>query len=880
MALTAGERLGPYEIVERIGAGGMGEVYRARDPRLNREVAIKVSQEKFSERFEREAKAVAALNHPNICQVYDVGSNYLVMELVEGPTLAELIKQGPIPIQEALALARQMAEALDAAHEKGIVHRDFKPGNVKIKPDGTVKVLDFGLAKTGGAPMAASSDSPTLTIAQTEAGVILGTASYMAPEQAKGKPVDKRADIYAFGAVLYEMLTGKRLHQGGCTTEVLASVMKEEPGWDAVPPQVRRLLQRCLEKDPQKRLRHIGDVMALVDEGPVTALPSRSLGRRLGGLPWGIATASVAALAALALVHFHEAKPPVLTATFQIPPDKLNFNIGTNANVSPDGRWLAFPAVGPDNVSRMWVRALDSLEVKPLEAAETTGALTPAPFWSPDSRFIAYIANGKLKKQVISGGPPEVLADSIAVVAAGGTWNRDGIIVWGNNSGALERTSASGGRSTPVTVFAPGDTAHRFPQFLPDGHHFIYQRTGKPETTGMYVGSIDVKPEAQSLKPLFISDRQAEYAPSRDGGPGWMLFSREGALMAQHFNPDKLQLSGDPIQVASDVSAFATVNIALYSVSENDELVYRSGSSGQLQLTWADAQGKATGTLGDPGQYRWPELSPDGARVAVALASQQGNIDIWVLDVAHGGTSRRLTFDPAIELNPVWSPDGKQIVFASDRNGHVDLYMHAADGSGEDQLLLKSEENKVPTGFSRDGRFLLYTSTNPKTRGDIWVLPMVPERPGGERKPFPFLRTEFNESFAQFSPDGHWIAYMSNESGVAEIYVRPFVPGAEAPGGKSMLSKGGGMLPRWRGNQLIYSQLDGRVWAVDVTIGKTLEYKVPKLLFQAPSPASSQTGGGAISADGSRFLFVAPQGASNAPAPFTVVLNWQAGLKK
>ncbi len=887
MSLAAGSKLGPYEVLASIGAGGMGEVYRARDPRVGREVAIKVSAERFSERFEREARAIASLNHVNICTLFDVGPNYLVMELVEGPTLAERIKEGAIPLEEARAIAKQIAAALEAAHDKDVVHRDLKPGNVKIKPDGTVKVLDFGLAKLGGGmpggtPVAPSQDSPTMSMAMTQAGVILGTLAYMAPEQAKGKPVDQRADIWAFGVVLFEMVTGKPLFHGESTTEILASVIKEEPQWERAPVEVRRLLRRCLEKDPQKRLRHIGDAMALWDDAApvISTAPSQSrLGWGAGGksVIWPMVAAMLGVVAAtLAFVHFRETPPVERTARFQIPaPEKFSFIAGTAANLSPDGRWIAFPTIGPDNVTRMYLRALDSLELKPLEGSDGN-ANPPPPFWSPDSRFIAYASGGKLKKNDISGGPPQTICD-VATGVSGSAWNRDGVIVFGSNSRALMRVSAAGGTEAPATVLAPGETAHRWPRFLPDGRHFLYHRTGsKPETTGVYIGSLDVKPEQQSLKPLLLSDRQAAYAPSPTGGPGWLLFMREGSVMAQRFDADKLLLSGDPAQVAPGVGSYPAADYGLFSVSENGELLYRGGVLGQFQLTWTDAQGNPAGTVGDPGQYFWPAISPDGSRVAVARSGSQGNVDIWVLDVAHGN-SRRLTFDPARENNPVWTPDGKQIVFASDRGGHRDLYMHAADGSGEDQLLLKSDEDKTPDGFSQDGRYLLYDSINPKTRNDLWILPME-----GDRKPIPFLRTEFREGIAQFSSDGRWIAYVSDESGTNEVYVKPFSGGGgtELSGGKSMVSKEGGVAPRWRGKQLLYTTSDGRVMAVDVTTDKTFQFGVPKRLFQAPSPPGSTLGGGDITADGKRFLFVAPQGSSSAPAPFTVVLNWFSALKK
>jgi eukaryotic-like serine/threonine-protein kinase len=579
MSLSAGAKLGPYEILALIGAGGMGEVYRAHDTRLSRDVAIKVSAERFSERFEREARAIAALNHLNVCHLYDVGTNYLVMELVEGPTLQERIKNGAIPLAEALAIARQIADALEAAHEKGITHRDLKPGNIKIKPDGTVKVLDFGLAKIGGTPAARSDHSPTIPMGQTEtgqteAGMILGTAAYMSPEQAKGKPVDQRADIYSFGVVLYEMVTGTRLHEGETTTEVLASVIKEEPRWDKVPPQVQRLLRRCLEKDPQKRQRHMGDVMALVDDAPPASVPAIARPAPKKGL-WAAVVAAIVLAATVAAILWVPWRPKVNTQAirFEIQPtEKMTFINGGFPMLSPDGKWVVFPATGSDGVTRMWLRALDSVEVRPLAGTESGNNLPPPVFWSPDSRFIAFsstpgpFAPGQLKKLDIAGGPPQTICNVPASVP-GGTRNRDGVIVFGaNSSPGLLRVSAAGGVATPVTVVdrSRGELAHRFPHFLPDARHFLYLRiSSRPENSGIYTGSIDAMPEAQSLKPVMLSNRQAMYAASPGGGPGHLLFLRDTTLFAQPFDPGRLELSGEAVPVA-DLHTHDDVTVCIH----------------------------------------------------------------------------------------------------------------------------------------------------------------------------------------------------------------------------------------------------------------------------------------------------------------------------
>ena len=890
MSLLAGDKLGPYEVLAPIGAGGMGEVYRARDPRLGREVAIKVSVERFSERFDREARAIASLNHSNICHLYDVGPNYLVMELIEGPTLADRLRQGAIPLEEALHIAGQIAEALEAAHEKGITHRDLKPGNVKIRPDGSVKVLDFGLAKIGGTPRIESDNSPTITIGQTEAGVILGTASYMSPEQAKGKPVDQRADIYAFGVVVYEMLTRTRLHKGETTTEVLASVIKEEPNWEKVPPSAQRLLRRCLEKDPQKRLRHIGDVMSLVDEPPVQAEMTRRPGRQIPWLRASIGVAIIGVAAALTYSYFR-AKPTALPAAvrFEISqPSDTTFS-GV-ISISPDGRRLAFVVQGLNGTPLIWIRSLETLESRPLDGTESVSGI---PFWSPDSRYLVFWAAGKVKRIEAFGGPAQTLCDMPAVVS-GGMWARDNKVIFGVFGGGIFEVPAGGGTASEVAKQGA------FPSLLPDGSHFVYMGWGDQNPAGgIYLGSLDSKLRGRAVKRLLTDDSPVVYVPSPDPAVGYLLFVRRavlgapaGTLMAQAFDIRRLELTGDSVAIADQVP------VVSLTASSNGVLVYGTGSPvttggarGQIQgqLTWFDGQGKVLATVGEPGYYRSLALSPDGKKVAVERTDPQTqNRDIWLLEFDRGRTTR-FTFDAAWEADPVWSPDGSYIAFASNRAGRFDLYQKPANGVGDDELLYKSQEPKGSTSWSPDGRFLLYFNLFGGSR--VWMLPMGRGKAASsdDRKPISLIHSDFVDADPHFSPDGRWIAYTSNESGKAEIYVRPFEPppaGSPAENGqllagKWMVSKGGGSVARWRhdGKELFYLAPDRSIMAVEILASgagtnRSFQPGEPAPLFKGPPGLLFWD----VSADGKRFLMPVP-GNANSPAPYKVVLNWTATLK-
>ena len=871
MELKSGEKLGPYEILSRIGVGGMGEVWKARDPRLNRDVAIKVSAYEFTDRFEREARTIAALNHPNVCTLHDIGPNYLVMELVEGPTLAERIRQGPIPLEEALAIAKQIADALEAAHEKAIVHRDLKPANIKIRPDGSVKVLDFGLAKAG-VEVELSDDSPTMT-QRTQAGMIRGTAGYMSPEQARGQAVDKRTDIWAFGVVLHEMLSGQRLFAGATLPDSLVAVLTKEPDLTLAPAKTRRLLLRCLEKDPKKRLRDIGDAMPLVSDEAMAETARRSK------WPWAFAAPFAVAALVLAAVHFREKPPaPPAVARFQIRlPEKVSFTSSGAFTLSPDGRHLAFSAIGEDKIPRVWIQDLDSLEARVLRDTYT-GVSPPPFFWSPDSRFVVYSENSqKLKKADVQTGALQDICDKPGP-PIGGSWSSTGTIIFGSTSTGLWKVSAAGGKPVPLTALDASrhERQHELPSFLPDGKHFLYLRASSvPEESGIFAGSVDDPPERQNRKRILATGLGAYYSPGQEG-TGRLLFLNGDTLMAQPFDPATLELSGEPAPVARGVGSIYQTG---YFSATAETLAYRTSASiRDSQLTWFDRQGKPLGTAGEPGSISNVRISPDGTRVAYRkdsfnLAAQ----DIWLLDL-NKGSSSRFTFGPGTSELPLWSPDSSELVFSSDRDGVLNLYRKPANGAREETPLLRSNLNKRAESWSRDGKFLLYC-TSPSvvfSDNDLWVLPMQ-----GDHTPSPFLKTRFDEC-GKLSPDGHWVAYSSNEGGRYDVYVREFVPSKDSatPGGKWLVSKDGGRAPLWRedGKELVYEDNKGVLMSVslDTTSATTRTFQAgtPQALFQIPSGANSIS----QTSDMKRFLITVPV-ERKTPQAFTVVVNWMSALK-
>jgi Tol biopolymer transport system component/predicted Ser/Thr protein kinase len=845
--LAEGSQLGPYKIEGLLGAGGMGEVFRALDTRLDRKVAIKISAERFSDRFDREARAIAALNHPHVCTLYDIGPNYLVMELVEGETLAARLTQGRLPMDQAVRFAMQIADALAEAHARGIVHRDLKPGNIMLTAKG-VKLLDFGLAKIADSP----GEAQTATLA------VIGTPGYMAPEQWEGKRSDHRVDIYAFGSILYEMLTGKRLPcVNGASLE-------------GIPVSFKHLIEQCVAHDREKRWYSARDVeleLRWALQNRPTAAPAR------GRPVWMWVTLSLAALAilAIAFIRLRAPAPPVKAQTvrFRIPlPEDVRG--GESFAVSPDNKTLVYAAAGPDLVSRLWAQRLDSLEARPLSGTELLGG-EPPPFWSPDSKFIVYYSGSKLKRTDLSGSPPQTIC-AVPGATIGGSWNSDGMIIFGRDTGGLMRVAAAGGEPVPLTSVdrARGERLHGFPTFLPDGRHFLYSRfSSVPENNGVYVGSLDAKPGEPVARPLIGTLIGVAFVPSTQGS-GRVLFQRDRTLWTQELDISRFKLTGDPVPVAEHVGS--ALGGGAFSVSDGGALVYRTAATPPRQMKLVDRAGKEGALLGPPVRPEArPILSPDGTRVALAIYNGS-SVDLWLYDLARN-VNQRLTSDPGLETNPVWSPDGKRIAFSSSRSGHFDLYQVAVNGAGPEELLYESAENKTTTSWSADGKFLLYGTDGADTNGDIWALPLEAT---GKRTPIPVVRTRANEALAMFSPDARWIASISDDSGTVEVYVQPFTPGAGVGAAKTLVSRGGGNGPRWRadGKELFYRRPDGMIMSVSVTPGVEFRPGEPQPLFKTPFPSFWDAAG-----DGNRFLLAVPVGPA-APEPFTVVLDWWAGLKK
>jgi Tol biopolymer transport system component/predicted Ser/Thr protein kinase len=853
----------------------MGEVYKAKDTRLERTVAIKVlpthlsSSEEVRQRFEREARTISSLSHPHICALYDVGNQdgveYLVMEYLEGETLAERLLKGGLPAEQVLRYGIEMADALDKAHRQGIVHRDLKPGNVMLTKSG-VKLLDFGLAKAV-APVTQQSgltSLPTMAHAQnlTQEGTILGTFQYMAPEQLEGKEADARTDIFAFGAVLYEMATGRKAFSGTSQASLIGAILRDDPPAVSqvapmAPPALNRVVKACLAKDPEERFGTAHDVRLqlqwIAEGGSQAGLPAPAVsGRRgRGTLPWVVAAVAVLAAAVIGISSL--LRPANVERTIRLslaPPAKTPFELVEYVMVSPDGQRVAFVARAPGGKPQLWIRPLGTLAAQPLSGTETADR----PFWSPDSRFLGFFADGKLKKIEASGGPPQVLCDAPAPF--GGAWSSDGVIVFAPRElDALYRVAATGGTPAVVTKLSPREEAHRFPSFLPDGRRFLFLADSwRTEDHTIRIGSLD----SLESEVLMQAVSNPVFAP-----PSHIFFVRGGSLLAQRFDGKQRKLVGEPAAVGEQIAGINTNHYFDYSVSATGVLVYRTENPEQ-RLVWIDREGRRLGTVGESARFSDIDLSPDGERLVYGGIDPDGRPgNLWIVDLSRGTTSR-LTSGSASEFDPIWSPDGRRIFFSSMRSGQGDLYERPSSPSGADQLVLQTPDQKWPVSWSSDGR-LLFENLSPKTKDDLWILPA-----SGDRKPVPVLQSTFREQYGQFSPDGRWIAYVSDESGRDEVYVQSSTDAAL----RMQVSSGGGWRPRWRGDgQELFYLGGGKLLSVEVKTVPALQTGAPKELFRAPPGVDY-----AVARDGQRFLFAA--GVDEAPAPPTVVLHWNASTGK
>jgi eukaryotic-like serine/threonine-protein kinase len=897
MSLTSGARLGPYEVISAAGAGGMGEVYRARDTRLDRTVAIKILPAHLSDnpeakqRFDREARAISSLNHPNICTLFDVGHqdgmDYLVMEFLEGETLASRLAKGPLPPEQVLKYGIEICEGLEKAHKTGVIHRDLKPGNIMLTKTGA-KLMDFGLAKAvaaGPSPdssMTMTMSGPSADQPLTARGTLVGTFQYMSPEQVEGNEADQRSDIFALGAVLYEMATGKRAFDGRTTTSVMAAILERDPPpisavQSVFPRGLDRVVKTCLEKDPDKRWQSVRDLRINLGwieegEGPVTpsAVQHKPWRERAA---WVLACALLSGLTFFAASHYR-ASPASETARFSVyPPEKAVFSGPPNITVpvpqfalSPDGRDLVFVANSSGGDPVIWLRSIDQVTAHPLPGTERA----QIPFWSPDSRWIGFFAEGKLKKIPVAGGPVQVLAD--VADAFGGAWGADDSIIFGKLSSSIFRVSSGGGIVTAITKVDTIMKAHRWPQFLPDGRHFLFHvQSGDGEHRGIYVGSLD----GGIQKFLLHTESSAVYA-----SPGYLLHVDGDTLLGQAFDAARLEVRGEPFTVAEHVGRSTGFSIGA-STSGNGMLAYAAAILHRGRLTWFDRAGNALDSVGVEGDYSDFRLSPNGQMLAVSLVDPKAwNPDVWLIDLVRGGPSR-FTVGSALNAAPVWSPDGARIVFRTNRNGQTELYAKSAGGGGNEEVVLTNETqhaagidspNLVCSDWSPDGRYIIGSVPQQTTGDDLWLIPL-----GGDKKPFKFLGPPSDQLHANFSPDGRFVAYSSNESGRFQVYVQTF-PLSDR---KWQVSTDGGYEPRWRGDgrEIYYLSEDRKLMAVAVGAGPS--FAVPKILFQTrvPEGVTSRRTHYVPSRDGQRFL-INTQSNDALPNPITVVFNWQAELKK
>jgi len=898
MALSAGARLGPYEIQSPLGAGGMGEVYRARDSRLNRTVAIKIlpsADPELKVRFEREARAIAGLAHPHICTLYDVGqdagTDYLVLEYLEGETLATRLQRGPLALDEVLKQGIEIAEALDKAHLAGVIHRDLKPGNIMLTRSGA-KLLDFGLAKLrpDQGVVVGPSAVVTQTTPLTGKGSVVGTLQYMAPEQLKGRDADARSDLFALGTVLYEMVTGRKAFQGTSSASVIAAIMSTEPSIDELQerstPALANVIKTCLIKNPEDRRQSAHDIALdlrwIASSRAVDATRSAT-GMRSSWKWVAIAAVLGASLAAAGLI-FSFREPPARVMRASLPPP-ADMRYDGFAALSPDGSRLAFSARGSKGQRSLWIRSLETSIA--VAIANTSDASYP--FWSPDGRSVGFFADGKMKRVSAEPGSASSAVQTLANAPdpRGATWGADGTIVFSPNiEDGLYRVSAAGGDVTPVTTLDRRklENSHRWPQFLPNGRFLFLARSSVPQHQGIYVARAGSNDRQLVLRTPFNAQFAAGPAPGLTGrlfgaNRGYLLFMREQTLVAQPFDPDRLELGGEQSAIAESLSS--DINRGEFSVSRDASLVYRQGRVADPEVVWFDRAGKSLGSAAISGHL--PRLSPDEKQIVVnRLDPQVGAGDLWIEDLSRRVVTR-LTSHPAFEWATIWSPNGDRIVFASNRAPTMNLYEKAVSGSQPERLLLKSDKRQVPTDWSRDGRFVLFAEEDPVKGWDLWALPMT-----GEGKPFPVVASEFNDMQGVFSPDGRWLAYTSDETGNLQVYVTSFEGHAEANGragrpGKWRISSEVGTQPKWRadGRELFYLSGDRKIMSATVSLDKAFEAGAPTPLFASvivldlsgPGPSYD------VTADGRRFV-MAVESDERLTAPMTLLFNWRGALRK
>jgi len=881
MTLLPGTQLGPYEITALLGAGGMGEVYRARDTRLKRIVAIKILPKEMSvdpamkQRFEREAKIISSLNHPHICTLHDIGSqdgvDYLVMEYVEGETLAKRLEKGPLPLEQVPKYGTQIADALDKAHRTGIVHRDLKPGNIMLTTTGA-KLLDFGLAK----PAAPLTSLATMTVTQaappvTQDGTIVGTFQYMSPEQVEGKEVDGRSDIFSLGAVLYEMVTGKKAFEGKSQLSVASTILEKEPApissiKPMTPPALDHAIRRCLAKDPEERWQTARDLRFGLESAvePKPSLPAQTGSR----WPWIVTATAVIATIGAFWSSWPQRQIEERPLRFKIePPPGGNFLLGVGGGnaISPDGHTVAFVATSGGS-PKLWVQTLDSTAGHELPGTENA----QFPFWSPDSKSVGFFANGKLQRIDLAGGPPVTLAP--ASNGRGGAWSSGGIIIFAPNaSTGLWKVSATGGSFTPLTTVdqAEGESTLRWPMFLQDGQEFIFFSWGENMDRGsIYVGSLE-RPLEKTL--VLKASAGAAYSPSRGRHPEYLYWLRQQTLVAQRFDSKKARLLGDaaPVPGAELVAAAPAYVHSSISASNDGTILFGTGSD-RYQLTWLNREGKMLSTVGQPDRYVSLRISPDGKRIAAVLADPSAHSDLWLLELSRAIPSR-LTFAGAFGTG-AWSPDSQRIGY------HIllgrKLLERTTGGGGQEETVLESQRNVYLNDWSPDGRYLVYTQLNPEGRNELWLLPL-----NGDGKPVLFLKTPFNELQGEVSPDSRWIAYTSDESGgFNEVYATSFPAG----GPRWRVSNGGGSFPRWSrdGKELFYRALDGTLMVASVrNVPQSLEFGTPSALFRVSEPQGIVCYPYDVAADGQRILTLVPSKAGGDSPSLTVLVKWEAQQK-